>query len=95
MKAYARRNYTKREIEALSQECDKRIQDSLSKVQWLMFVAFNDTLGIGEERLLRVVERYAQLVEEYNGLKRDDVADELLARRIKQILPNSFEKLYD
>ncbi len=95
MKAFVRRNYTKKEIEVMEHEVDKMVFDSIYKIQWLMFVAFNDTLGIGEKRFLRVIERYAELADEYKGFKKDEVADELLARRVKQILPNSFQRLYE
>ena len=50
--------------------------------------------GVGEERFLRVFDRYTELLEEYGGFEADDVADEMLSRRVKQILPKSFTKLY-
>ena len=59
-----------------------------------MIVALNDALGVGEERFLRVFDRYTELLEEYGGFKEDEVADEILARRVKQILPKSFDNLY-
>lgn len=63
-------------------------------MQWVMIVAMNDALGVGEERFLRVFGRYIELLEEYGGFKEDEVADEMLSRRVKQILPKSFTKLY-
>ena len=64
------------------------IEAATAKAQWLMIVAFNDELGVGEKRLGRVMERYMKLLDEYQGLLRDEVADELLLRRVKKILPN-------
>ena len=49
---------------------------------------------VGEERILRVFDRYTELLEEYGGFEADDGADEMLSRRVKQILPKSFTKLY-
>ena len=63
------------------------VEAAVAKAQWLMLVAINDTLGIGQERFRRVLARYTELVDEYQGLQRDAVADELLLRRVRQILP--------
>ena len=77
--------YSKRELRRMNEYCDKHIQESAMKCQWLMVIAINDALGIGRDRLMRVFERYQEIVDEYGGLKRDDVADEKVVRRIKQI----------
>lgn len=53
-----------------------------------------DTFEKAEERFMRVFDRYTELLEEYGGFKEDEVADEMLSRRVKQILPKSFTKLY-
>lgn len=95
MKSLARRSYTKRELEVLSMEIDKRVIQGVEKAQWLMLLAFNETLGIGEQRIMKVMDVYMQLLEEYKGYQKDDVADDLLAKRLKEILPNSFKKLYE
>lgn len=60
-----------------------------------MIVAFNEELGIGEERILRVLNRFPELLEEYGGWKEDGVEDEKLAERVKQIMPKSFKRLYE
>lgn len=64
------------------------IEAATSKAQWLMIVALNDEIGLGEKRLGRVMDRYMKLLDEYQGLLRDEVADELLLRRVRTILPN-------
>lgn len=74
MKAYIQPRMTAAEIAA-------------AKAQWLMIVAFNDALGIGRKRLGKVLDRYWEIIGEYQGLKRDEVADELLLRRVRKILP--------
>lgn len=94
MKAKIKPQYSKRELEAISKVVDKQVVESISKAQWIMLVALNEALGIGEQRILKVMELYPKLLEEYEGCKRDDAADEMLARRVKQILPNSFTRLY-
>lgn len=78
----------------MSEAANNQTQKSLAKVQWVMIVAFNEELGIGEGRILRALNRFPELLEEYGGFEADDVADEMLSRRVKQILPKSFTKLY-
>lgn len=64
-----------------------------TKAQWLLMVAFNDELGIGEGRMKRVLRRYAELTNEYIAYKRDDVADAKLLQRVRQFLPE-VDKIY-
>ena len=94
MKSRYVRPYSKREKKAMGEIAERQTHRSLAKVQWVMIVALNDELGLGEERILRVLDRYTELLEEYGGFEADDVADEMLSRRVKQILPKSFTKLY-
>lgn len=94
MKSRYVRPYSKREKKAMGEIAERQTHRSLAKVQWVMIVALNDELGLGEERILRVLDRYTELLEEYGGFKEDEVADEMLSRRVKQILPKSFDKLY-
>ncbi len=94
MKSLARRPYTKRELEVMKNEIDTQVEKSVCKAQWLMILAFNEALGIGEQRILKVMGKYSELLEEYEGYKTDDVADELLSKRLKEILPNTFTKMY-
>lgn len=94
MKSRYVRPYSKREKKAMGETAERQTRRSLEKVQWVMIVALNDALGLGEERILRVLDQYPELLEEYGGFETDDVADEMLSRRPKQILPKSFTKLY-
>ena len=94
MKSRYVRPYSKREMKAMGETAERQMHRSLAKVQWVMIVALNDALGLGKERILRVFDRYTELLEEYGGFEADEVADEILARRVKQILPKSFTKLY-
>ena len=77
--------YSKRQLRRMNEYCDKHIQESAIKCQWLMVIALNDALGIGRDRMMKVFERYQEIVDEYGGLKKDDVADEKVMQRIKQI----------
>ena len=77
--------YSKRQLRRMNEYCDKLIQESAMKCQWLMVIALNDALGIGRDLMTKVFERYQEIVDEYGGLKKDDVADEKVVRRIKQI----------
>lgn len=95
MKALVNRPYTRKEMKAIADEVDRRAICGISKAQWLMLLAFNETLGIGEQRFLQVMSAYSKLLDEYKGYQRDQVADELLSKRIRQILPHSFCKLYE
>lgn len=81
----ARLPIPKKELERIQEYCDKLIIDAASKCQWLMIIAFNDALGIGRDRILKVFSRYEELVEEYGGLKKDGAADEKLLQRIQQM----------
>lgn len=94
MKSRYIRPYSKREKKAMGEITERHTRRSIEKVQWVMIVAMNDALGVGEERFMRVFDRYTELLEEYGGFKEDEVADEMLSRRVKQILPKSFTKLY-
>lgn len=95
MKAHVSHIFTQKELRLLSAEVDKRIVDGLSKVQWIMLLAFHQALGIGEQRILQVMQLYTQLLEEFKGYQRDEVADEKLTQAMKAILPNSFSRLYE
>lgn len=61
------------------------IREGIIKAQWLMCIAMNDALGIGAKRMQRIFERYEVLAEEYKEAQADDVADELLRRRMAQM----------
>ena len=90
MKSRYVRPYSKRELKAMGETAERQTRRSLEKVQWVMIVALNDALGVGEERFLRVFDRYTELLEEYGGFEADDVADEMLSRRVTDFA----EKLY-
>ena len=72
----------------------KQIEDGICKSQWLMLLAFNRVLGIGEKRIIKVMQLYSQLIDEYKGFQKDDIADEQLEKSIKKILPKNFKQLY-
>ena len=95
MKSHIQPQYSQRELKIMGEYVDKRVQDCLSKVQWLMLLAFHDALGVGERRFDRAMERYNQLLKEYKGYQRDEIADQKLTQAVKAILPNSFSQLYE
>ena len=95
MKSHIQSQYSQRELKIMGEYVDKRVQDCLSKVQWLMLLAFHDVLGVGERRFAQVMERYGQLLEEYKGYQRDEIADQKLTQAVKAILPNNFSRLYE
>lgn len=96
MKAFARRNYTKREMAAIQAAAEHQAQRGIVRAQWLMMIALNDILGVGEERLIKVLDRYFELVNQYANYKTEDeeTADWILEDRVKRLLPNVFTKLY-
>ena len=49
--------YSKRELRRMNEYCDKHIQESAMKCQWLMVIALNDALGIGRDRMMKVFEQ--------------------------------------
>ena len=94
MKSRIQPQYSRRDRKIMAEYINKQIEDSLSKVQWLMLLAFNSELGIGEKRILAVMNRYSELLEEYKGYQKDEIADAQLSTAIKKILPNTFTRLY-
>lgn len=64
-----------------------------TKAQWLLILALNEELHIGERRMRRVMKRYNEIINDYMGYMKDEVADEKLLRRIQQIFPE-VDKLY-
>ena len=44
---------------------------------------------------VQVMECYGQLLEEYKGYQRDEIADQKLTQAVQAILPNSFSQLYE
>ena len=85
MKSHIRRQYTNRQKQMAAELCDQVIHEGIVKAQWLMCIAMNDALGIGAKRMQRIFERYETLAEEYKQAQADDVADELLRRRVVQM----------
>ena len=85
MKSHIRRQYTNRQKQMAAELCDQVIHDAIVNAQWLMCIAMNDALGIGAKRMKRMFERYETLTEEYKEAQADDVADELLRRRVVQM----------
>lgn len=85
MKSHIRRQYTNRQKQMAAELCDQVIHDAIVKAQWLMCIAMNDALGIGAKRMQRIFERYEALTEEYKEAQADDVADELIRRRVVQM----------
>ena len=86
--------YTQRDRKIMAEYINKQIEDGICKAQYLMLLSFHDVHGIGESRLAPVLERYAALLDEYNGYLRDDVADEKLTEAMKKLMPHYFTKLY-
>ena len=85
MKSHIRWQYTNRQKQMAAELCDQVIHDAIVKAQWLMCIAMNDALGIGAKRMQRIFERYEALTEEYKEAQADDVADELIRRRVVQM----------
>lgn len=85
MKAYVRPTLSRNEQKIIDAEMDKTIRKGICRAQWLMLIAFNEVLGIGAQRLQRVLESYDQLLKEYEGYAKDGVEDEVLMRRLHQM----------
>lgn len=85
MKSHIRRQYTNRQKQIAAELCDLVIRETVVRVKRLMCIAMNDELGIGAKRMHRVIERYDALAAEYKEAQADDVADELLRRRMAQM----------
>lgn len=94
MKARCVPALTARERRLIDEQYNRDVRRGVEKCQWIMMLALNRACGIGETRFVRAMELYPELLAEYKGYERDDVADEMLARAMKQILPNSFKVLY-
>lgn len=97
MKAYARRNYSKRERAAIQNVADYQAHRAIVRSQWLWMIAMNDELKSGEKKIMRVLNRYFELAEQYGQYKEEDeeTADWILEERVKKLMPNVFTKLYE
>ena len=94
MKSRIQPQYSQRDRKIMAEYINKQIEDGICKAQWLLLLAFNEVHGIGESRMVPVLEHLSDLLEEYNGYLKDDVADEKLAAAMKKIMPHYFTKLY-
>lgn len=94
MKSRVPPQYTQRDRKIMAEYINRQIEDGICKAQYLMLLSFHDVHGMGESRLVPVLERYATLLEEYNGYLHDDVADEKLTEAMKKLMPHYFTKLY-
>lgn len=95
MKSHIHPQFSEQMRQVIKEQINKGIVDGLSRVQWLMLLAFHDVLGVGERRFTQVMERYSQLLEEYKGYQRDEIADQKLTQAVQAILPNHFSQLYE
>ena len=95
MKSHIPPQYSQRELKIMGAYVDKRVQDCLSRVQWLMLLAFHDVLGVGERRFMQVMERYDELLENTKATSATKSPTKRLTQAVQAILPNSFTKLYE
>lgn len=94
MKAlYERRKPTKKELKAAENICNELMQKTASRIIWLSVIKMNDLFGIGEKRARQYIDAMLESAFEFDAYNRDGVAEEVLLRRIKQIIP-SVEDLY-
>ena len=91
MKSHIR--VTKKEIARAQEICDKAAVNSIIRYGWIMAIALNEVCGLGETRILRVLERANELSREYDRYRKDGVEEEILMRRVKQVIP-CVERLY-
>jgi hypothetical protein len=68
-------------IARVIQDESKRVQ---IRLQWIMFLAMADEFGFGKKRMERFLTRYFRYIEEYQALKIEDAADDILTLRIRQ-----------
>ena len=61
---------------------DREAERISSRMIPILFVALNDTLGIGAQRIEKVYSRMLELTREYAA---DDAGDEKLRRRLAQM----------
>ena len=82
-------------VSEITQGAEKKAERMTVRAQWLLIILFHDCLGIGEKRLNRALKAYTPLLQEYQECIDDDVADEKLARKVREIMPKTFEKWFD
>ena len=85
MKARVLPSLTNKEIKILADYTDRQIIRGVTRAQWLMLIACNNALGIGKKRAEKVLEEYEKLVKDFEKYKSDNVADEIILKRIQQI----------
>ena len=72
---------------------EAEVTNLLCRVQWLMIYSYYETLGISEERILKVLEKFEENVNEYKAFKKDGVADDILNDTLKTAFPRIFKDI--
>lgn len=85
MKARYQPILTRKERDIVTQEFVKQVHRSTCRAQWLMIIAFNEVLGIGAQRVHRVLDSYAQLLTEFHEYEKDGVEEEMMINRLHKM----------
>lgn len=85
MKAHIRP--TKNQLKQAEELCGKAIAQATARYGWIMAIALNEEYEFGEKRILRLMGKVTELAEEFDRLRKDEVEEELLLRRVQQIIP--------
>ena len=70
--------------DAVNRLVRRQADETVKRLQWIMFLAISDEFGIGKKRLFRLLDRYSRYCQEYGEEKRIDAADDILTLRIRQ-----------
>lgn len=84
---------TKKQIKAAEEFCEKAIVNSTARYGWIIAIALNDEFGFGKNRINKLMQKVNELANEYNEMKKYDIEEDVLLRRVKQIIPE-IDKLY-
>lgn len=85
MKARIPNQFSIRQQKVMNEFCKEQISYQVVLAQWLMLIAFNDELGIGKDRFMRVMNRYEQVTSDFEQHVKDGTINQVLTKRLAQM----------
>lgn len=73
------------EAQVINEQVELIVSDAFRKIMWTIAAAAHEEFGFGFIRGARLLDAIRSVLEQYNGWKKDDVADYMLARYLTKI----------
>ena len=94
MSAAQQKRLSKYEADFINQQTERIVKDAFAKIMWCFAAAAHEEYGFGFLRGARLLEAVREILEQYNGWKKDDAADYLLTQYLRKI-GYDIESLYE